>query len=54
MMGQFVLDEILTHPDAIIKQHYRPKYGNVIDIRIPDSRGVRFSQEGDFIMFLEP
>jgi hypothetical protein len=52
--GQYHLDDILTHPNSIIKQHMRPKYGEVIDYRIPGDRGVRFSKNGDFIMFLEP
>lgn len=54
MQGQFHLDDILTHPSSIIRQYNRPKYGNVTDIKIPGNRGVRYSQTGDFIMFLEP
>jgi hypothetical protein len=54
ILGQFHLDDILTSPDSIIKHHSHPKYGSVIDIRIPEDRGVRFSHISDFIMFLEP
>jgi hypothetical protein len=52
--GQFVLDNILTHPNSIIKQRLSKNYGNVIDIQIPLSQGVRYSIDGTFIMFLEP
>lgn len=54
MQGQAQLDTILNHPESIIKQHNHPKYGNIIDVRIPNDKGVRFSELGEFIMFLEP
>ena len=52
--GQYHLDDILTHPKSITKQHYRPKYGNVTDIGMPGDRGARFSESSEFLMFLEP
>lgn len=54
MQGQFHLDDILTHPHSVVNERFMPKYGNIIDIKIPNNRGVRYSQNGDFIMFLEP
>ncbi|MBA3238013.1 MAG: hypothetical protein H0T62_06640 [Parachlamydiaceae bacterium] len=54
MQGEFQLADILTHPKSAMTQRHLPKYGNVIKVRIPNDRGVRFSVNGDFIMFLEP
>ena len=30
-LGQYHLDDILTHPETFLKIHYRPKYGEVLD-----------------------
>lgn len=54
MQGQFHLDNILTHPKSIFQLHVHSKYGCVTDIRIPSNREVRYSESGNFIMFLEP
>jgi hypothetical protein len=54
IQGQYQLDDILTHPKSVIIDRSLPKYGNVIEVKIPGCRGVRFSPTGDFIMFLEP
>jgi filamentous hemagglutinin len=55
MQGQYQLDDILTNPTGTIKRCNRPRYGGeVIDIKIPEDRGVRFSADGEFIGFLNP
>jgi len=54
IQGQFHLDDILTNPTSTIKQYNRLRYGDVIDIKIPSDRGVRYSQDGKFIGFLDP
>ncbi len=53
--GQYHLDDILTHPDSIIVRSYRERYGgDVIDVKIANGPGARFSKEGEFIGFLNP
>lgn len=53
--GQKVLDEILNHPDKVIIRGYKPRFGDVLDIMVPDGRGVRFTKDGkEMICFLEP
>lgn len=53
--GQTIVDDILTTPGTTVKQYYRPGYGNVIDVRAPDGRGLRFdANSGKLIGFLEP
>jgi hypothetical protein len=55
VQGQFHLDDILTHPKSVIERYNRPRYGgDVIDIKIPGNRGVRYSKDGEFIGFLNP
>ena len=54
MHGQHHLDDILTHPNGTVKYRNHPRYGEVIDIKIPSSQGARFYQNGDFVGFLEP
>ncbi len=52
--GQYHLDDILTNPDTKVSYWTHRSLGEVIDIEIPNQRGVRFSRNGDFIGFLEP
>ena len=54
LQGHFHIDDILTHPNNITRSHHHPKYGNVIDVKIPNDRGIRYSCDGNFIMLLEP
>ncbi|QVL57774.1 MAG: hypothetical protein KFB93_01485 [Simkaniaceae bacterium] len=53
--GQKILEEILSHPDKTIIEDYKPRFGNVIDIVVPGTGGVRFTSDGkEMICFLEP
>lgn len=54
IQGQSELDDILTHPDAKTVKSFHRKYGGIIDIRIPEDKGVRFSIEGEFMGFVSP
>jgi RHS repeat-associated protein len=54
MQGQFHLDDILTHPQKKITQWQHRTFGNIIDVEVPGRGGARFSQQGNFIGFLEP
>uniref|UniRef100_UPI0024E1AE5F RHS repeat domain-containing protein n=1 Tax=Parachlamydia acanthamoebae TaxID=83552 RepID=UPI0024E1AE5F len=53
-LGQNCLDDILTHPNSIIKEWNHRSFGEVINITIPKHGGARFSINGDLIGFLEP
>ena len=49
------MDDILTNPGSIVQMSNRPRYGGqVIDIKIPGDRGLRYTKNGDFIGFLNP
>jgi hypothetical protein len=50
IQGQFYLDDILTHPDTIMKPN---KFGGW-DHYAPDGGGVRFNAEGYLRGFIEP
>ncbi|MFE5502725.1 polymorphic toxin-type HINT domain-containing protein [Amycolatopsis japonica] len=56
-LGREVLDEILTHPGAVISRGYGRINGvfqETIDIRLPNGgRGARFSASGEFSGFLD-
>jgi len=54
LQGQDILEQILNHPQKTITQQNLPKFGNVIDIKIPGKYGVRYYRNGEFIGFLEP
>ena len=52
--GQAILESILNNPGKTVIKHELPKFGNVIDIKIPGKYGVRYYQNGNLIGFLEP
>ena len=56
--GQKMLDEILNHPDKtiMVRNEATARMGyEVIDIRLPDGRGARFTKNGkEMICLLEP
>ena len=52
--GQKILEEILNHPYKNIVEGFYERYGNVIDIEVPNFGGIRYSKNGNFIGFLEP
>lgn len=52
--AQFYIDDILTHPNSKVRYFNHKALGRVTDIQISDGYGVRFSENGKFIGFLEP
>jgi hypothetical protein len=54
MHGQHHLDDILTHPQSKSTHWEHRSFGKIIDIEVPTKGGARFSQNGNFIGFLEP
>ncbi len=52
--GEKVLEEILNHPEKIITHEVRPRFGEVIEVTIPENGGARFSISEEFICFIEP
>ena len=52
--GQEILEKILNKPNKKIILGNYERYGDVIDIQVPNLGGVRYSKEGEFIGFLEP
>jgi filamentous hemagglutinin len=53
-VGQQVADDILTDPAATMTRRHHARFGEVIEVRAPDGRGVRYDAHGNFIGFLEP
>jgi len=51
--GQEIVDDILTTPGTTITERFHPRYGYVIDVRAPDGRGLRYSQNRILIGFLQ-
>ena len=53
-LGNQTLDSILNNPNATSVTRHHAMYGDVLEIRIPNGMGVRFSADGNtFIGFLE-
>lgn len=52
--GQATVDDILTVPGSHVTKRTTGRYGEVVEVRAPDGRGVRYDREGNFIGFLEP
>ena len=52
--GQKILETILNHPEKEIIPGEFKRYGKVVDIKAPGIGGVRYTDNGDFIGFLEP
>ncbi len=53
-IGQRILDEILYHPQSVMRIKRLRYYGDVIEIWIPGKYGARFTLSGEFMGFLEP
>ena len=53
-IAQDIVDDILTDPGSTIIQRHHKMYGNIIDIRDSQRRGLRFNFEGNLKGFLEP
>lgn len=52
--GQSVVDDILTSPGSMTVTRNHARYGEVMEVRAPDGRGVRYDANGKFMGFLEP
>jgi hypothetical protein len=52
--GQKIVDDILTNPGSTTTTRHHARFGDVIEIRAPDGRGLRYDADGKFIGFLEP
>jgi hypothetical protein len=48
-MGQFQVEDLLTHPDAVFK----PLGRGGMEVRVPDGRAMRFDADGRFAGFIE-
>jgi RHS repeat-associated protein len=53
-MAQDVVDDILNNPGSTLVERHHAFYGDIIEIRAPDGRGLRYTASGDFIGFLDP
>ncbi|BCQ28286.1 hemagglutinin repeat-containing protein (plasmid) [Caballeronia sp. NK8] len=52
--GQKIVDDILNDPGRTVEQLNRGRYGDVVEVRASDGRGIRYGADGRFIGFLEP
>ena len=52
--GQHVVDDILTSPGSTTIKRHHARFGDVVEIRAPDGRGVRYDANGHFVGLLEP
>lgn len=52
--GQAVVDDILTTPGSTSISRHHARFGDVLEVRAPDGRGVRFDAGNNFKGFLEP
>jgi hypothetical protein len=52
--GQDVVDDILMSPGATTTARNHARYGDVIEVRAPDGRGVRYDANGKLMGLLEP
>jgi hypothetical protein len=52
--AQAILENILNHPNKIVKVENSKRFGKIIDIEIPNKGGVRYNINGEFITFIEP
>ena len=53
-VAQTVIDDILHHPQKTITNRYHARFGEIIEIKVPNGGGIRFDSSGNFIGFLEP
>ena len=52
--GKSVLQNILSHPNASTVTRHHGRFGNIMEIKIPNGQGVRFSADGKtFFGFIE-
>jgi RHS repeat-associated protein len=51
--AQDVVDDILTTPGSTMTNRYRGRFGQTIEIRTPDGRGIVYDSSGNFLFFRE-
>jgi filamentous hemagglutinin len=52
--GQRIVGDILRDPGATFIRRRTKRFGDVIEVRAADGRGIRYDPAGSFIGFLEP
>ena len=53
--GKAVVDDILDNPGSRTTAQSTGRFGDTLEVRAPDGRGLRYSNDGnEFIGFLEP
>ncbi len=52
--AQDIVDELLTTPGTSSVTRHHARFGDVLEIRAPDGRGLRYGADGKFFGFLEP
>ena len=53
LQTDLMLEEIINHPERRLVSECLERFGDVISIYDPQGRGVRYSDNGEFIGFLE-
>jgi hypothetical protein len=53
LQAQNIVDDILTTPGNFIQNYYRGRFGNTIEVRAPDGRGIVYDAQGKFLFFKE-
>ena len=52
--GKSVLQNIISHPNASTVTRHHGRFGNIMEIKIPNGQGARFSADGKtFFGFIE-
>ena len=52
--AQDIVDDLLTTPGTTAVTRHHARFGDVLEIRAPDGRGLRYGADGKFLGFLEP
>lgn len=52
--GQQIVDDILTTPGSKVTKRHHARFGDIIELRTPDGKGIRYDAKGNFLGFLEP
>ena len=53
-LGIKTMEQILDHPQKCMIQVELGRFGTVLEIYDPEGRGVRYTEKGEFLGFLEP
>jgi hypothetical protein len=51
--AEIIVNGILTHPQRTVTQRHHARFGNIIDIYVPNGQGVRYDVSGNFIGLIE-